>query len=183
MGTQEKPLCSIPKVCLVQLQAVPLLSLLLFSFLGAGPDLKKLSALGAILKDSPTSISRTLLSNYSFERFQEECQRILEQLQESSSFSVARNVAELAALPVDNVVIQEVPWSPAFFLFIPVDCISPTAKLVSSCWWLHFPSPMSGAAVGPDLHWLSGLSQHSLGPLPTRGSLAFTSHARLSRVQ
>ncbi|XP_058011704.1 spatacsin isoform X2 [Ahaetulla prasina] len=73
-----------------------------------GPDLKKLSALGAILKDSPSSISRTLLSNYSFERFQEESQRILEQLQESSSFSVARKVAELAALPIDNVVIQEV---------------------------------------------------------------------------
>ncbi|XP_029139153.1 spatacsin [Protobothrops mucrosquamatus] len=73
-----------------------------------GPDLKKLSALSAILKDSPISVSRTLLSNYSLERFQEECQRILEQLQESSSFSVARNVAELAALPVDNVVIQEV---------------------------------------------------------------------------
>lgn len=108
-GTQEKPLGSTPKVSLVvQSQAVPILLLLLFSFLGTGPDLKKLSALSAILKDSPISVSRTLLSNYSLERFQEECQRILEQLQESSSFSVARNVAELAALPVDNVVIQEV---------------------------------------------------------------------------
>ncbi|XP_013920684.1 PREDICTED: spatacsin isoform X1 [Thamnophis sirtalis] len=73
-----------------------------------GPDLKKLSALGAILKDSPTCISRTLLRSYSCEGFREECRRILEQLQESSSFSVARRVAELAALPVDNVVIQEV---------------------------------------------------------------------------
>ncbi|KAG8145260.1 hypothetical protein E2320_013619 [Naja naja] len=72
-----------------------------------GPDLKKLSALSTLLKDSPTSISRSLLSDYSLEKFQEECQRILEQLQESSSFSVARSVAELAALPVDNVVIQE----------------------------------------------------------------------------
>ncbi|ETE61251.1 Spatacsin [Ophiophagus hannah] len=88
-------------------QAVPILLLLPFSFLGAGPDLKKLSALSTILKDSPISISRTLLSDYSLEKFQEECQRILEQLQESSSFSVARCVAELAALPVDNVVIQE----------------------------------------------------------------------------
>ncbi|XP_025031102.1 spatacsin isoform X1 [Python bivittatus] len=72
-----------------------------------GPDMKKLSALSAILKDSSLSVSRALLSNYSFEKFQNECQRILEQLQESSSFSMARDVAELAALPVDNVVIQE----------------------------------------------------------------------------
>ncbi|XP_026565199.1 spatacsin [Pseudonaja textilis] len=72
-----------------------------------GPDLKKLSALRTILKDSPVSISRTLLSDYSLERFQAECQRILDRLQESSSFAVARRVAELAALPVDNVVIQE----------------------------------------------------------------------------
>ncbi|XP_070619126.1 spatacsin isoform X2 [Erythrolamprus reginae] len=73
-----------------------------------GPDLQKLSALGAILEGSPTSISRALLSNYSLERFQEECRRILEQLQEGGSFAAARRVAELAALPVDNVVIQEV---------------------------------------------------------------------------
>ncbi|XP_026548849.1 spatacsin-like [Notechis scutatus] len=72
-----------------------------------GPDLKKLSALRTVLKDSPVSISRALLSDYSLEKFQEECRRILERLQESSSFSVARRVAELAALPVDNVVIQE----------------------------------------------------------------------------
>lgn len=127
-GTQEEPLCSMPRGSLV---APPLLPWL-FSVLGTGPDLKKLSALSAILKDSPVSISRTLLSSYSLERFQEECQRILEQLQESSSFAVARNVAELAALPVDNVVIQEVPWSRAFLIFIPVDCVSSAAKLISS---------------------------------------------------
>ncbi|XP_061451638.1 spatacsin isoform X2 [Rhineura floridana] len=73
-----------------------------------GPDMKKLSTLSFILKDSPVSVDRAILSRYTPENFQDECRRILEELQERSSFSTARDVAELAELPVDNVVIQEV---------------------------------------------------------------------------
>lgn len=70
--------------------------------------MKKLSALSFTLKDSPVSIDCAILSNYTPENFQKECRRILEELQDQSSFLIARKVAELAELPVDNVVIQEV---------------------------------------------------------------------------
>nr|XP_020667859.1 spatacsin isoform X1 [Pogona vitticeps] len=73
-----------------------------------GPNMKKMSALSCILKDSSISIDPALLRNYTHENFQTECRRILKQLQERCSFSMARAVAELAELPVDNVVIQEV---------------------------------------------------------------------------
>ncbi|CAI5792574.1 Spatacsin_C domain-containing protein [Podarcis lilfordi] len=73
-----------------------------------GPDMKKLSALSFTLKDSPVSIDCAILSSYTPENFQKECRRILEELQDQSSFLIARKVAELAELPVDNVVIQEV---------------------------------------------------------------------------
>nr|XP_008120270.1 PREDICTED: spatacsin [Anolis carolinensis] len=72
-----------------------------------GPNMRKLSALSDVLCGSPVSMDRALLCSYSPENFQKECRRILEQLQERSAFSVARSVAELAGLPVDNVVIQE----------------------------------------------------------------------------
>ncbi|XP_066490937.1 spatacsin [Tiliqua scincoides] len=73
-----------------------------------GPDMKRLSALSWILKDSSISIDRAILSSYTPENFQNECRRILELLQERSCFSTARAVAELAELPVDNVIVQEV---------------------------------------------------------------------------
>uniref|UniRef100_A0A8D2LN51 SPG11 vesicle trafficking associated, spatacsin n=1 Tax=Varanus komodoensis TaxID=61221 RepID=A0A8D2LN51_VARKO len=73
-----------------------------------GADTKKLSALSYILRDSPLSVDRAILTNYTAENFQNECSRILEQLQERSAFSTAREVAELAELPMDNIVIQEV---------------------------------------------------------------------------
>ncbi|XP_054858575.1 spatacsin [Eublepharis macularius] len=73
-----------------------------------GPDMKKLSALSWILKDTSVSIDRAILSNYTPENFSDECRRILEQLQERSLFSIARDVAEMAKLPVDHVVIQEI---------------------------------------------------------------------------
>ncbi|XP_048337718.1 spatacsin isoform X2 [Sphaerodactylus townsendi] len=72
-----------------------------------GPDMKKLSGLCWILKDSSISISRALLSSYTPENFSNECARILEQLQERSWFSVAQAVAEMAGLPVDHIVVQE----------------------------------------------------------------------------
>ncbi|XP_048723410.2 spatacsin isoform X2 [Caretta caretta] len=73
-----------------------------------GPDVKKLCALSQILKDSSISINRSILTSYDTEYFQNECRSVLEQLQERGLFSLARKVAELAELPVDSVVIQEV---------------------------------------------------------------------------
>ncbi|NXC18575.1 SPTCS protein, partial [Corythaeola cristata] len=73
-----------------------------------GPYVKKLCALSETLKDSSISINRSILTSYSMETFQSECRSILEQLQEKGMFSLAREVAALAELPVDNVVTQEV---------------------------------------------------------------------------
>ncbi|NXA55832.1 SPTCS protein, partial [Nothocercus julius] len=73
-----------------------------------GPYVKKLCALSEILQDSSISINRSVLAAYSTETFQNECRSILEQLQDKGMFSLARKVAELAKLPVDNVVTQEV---------------------------------------------------------------------------
>ncbi|XP_035191411.1 spatacsin isoform X1 [Oxyura jamaicensis] len=73
-----------------------------------GPYVKKLWALIETLKDSSVSINRSILTSYDTETFQNECRSILEQLQEKGMFSLAREVAELAELPVDHVVTQEV---------------------------------------------------------------------------
>ncbi|NXX04372.1 SPTCS protein, partial [Larus smithsonianus] len=73
-----------------------------------GPYVKKLCALSESLKDSSISINRSVLTSYSMETLQSECRSVLEQLQEKGMFSLAREVAALAELPVDNVVIQEV---------------------------------------------------------------------------
>ncbi|XP_010215631.1 PREDICTED: spatacsin [Tinamus guttatus] len=73
-----------------------------------GPYVKKLCALSEALQDSPISINRSILTGYSAETFQNECRSILEQLQDKGMFSLARKVAELAELPVDNVVTREV---------------------------------------------------------------------------
>ncbi|KAK2524422.1 Spg11 [Columba guinea] len=73
-----------------------------------GPYVKKLCALSETLKDSSIPINRSILTSYSMETFQSECRSILEQLQEKGMFSLARQVAALAGLPVDNIVTQEV---------------------------------------------------------------------------
>ncbi|NWJ10608.1 SPTCS protein, partial [Crypturellus undulatus] len=73
-----------------------------------GPYVKKLCALSEALQDSSISINRSILTGYSTETFQSECSSILEQLQDKGMFSLAWKVAELAELPVDNVVTQEV---------------------------------------------------------------------------
>ncbi|NWW47329.1 SPTCS protein, partial [Pedionomus torquatus] len=73
-----------------------------------GPYMKKLCALSETLRDSSVSINRSILTSSSVETFRSECGSILEQLQERGMFSLAREVAALAELPVDNVVIQEV---------------------------------------------------------------------------
>ncbi|XP_054498298.2 spatacsin isoform X1 [Agelaius phoeniceus] len=73
-----------------------------------GPHLKRLCALSEALRDASISISRSILTACSLEAFQGECSSILEQLQERGMFSLAREVAALAELPVDSVVTQEV---------------------------------------------------------------------------
>ncbi|NXG41093.1 SPTCS protein, partial [Psilopogon haemacephalus] len=78
------------------------------NFLLDGPYVKKLCALSETLKDSSISINRSILTSYSMETFQRECRSILEQLQEKGMFSLAREVAALAELPMDNIVTREV---------------------------------------------------------------------------
>ncbi|KAJ8417174.1 hypothetical protein AAFF_G00284010 [Aldrovandia affinis] len=72
-----------------------------------GPDFQKLSLLSQILQDTPVSLSCCLLESGSTEVLQGECLRMLEQLQENGLFAQARQVAELAGLPIDGVVINE----------------------------------------------------------------------------
>ncbi|KAB1278144.1 Spatacsin, partial [Camelus dromedarius] len=81
------------------------LYLLLF---GAGPDVKKLCVLSQILKDTSIDINRVIITSYSLENFQHECRSILEKLETEGQFALARRVAELAELPVDNLVIEEI---------------------------------------------------------------------------
>ncbi|NWV24546.1 SPTCS protein, partial [Origma solitaria] len=73
-----------------------------------GPHVKKLCALSEALRDSSISIGRSILTSCSLEAFQGECSSILEQLQEKGMFSLAREVAALAELPVDGIVTHEV---------------------------------------------------------------------------
>uniref|UniRef100_A0A8C2YHM3 SPG11 vesicle trafficking associated, spatacsin n=1 Tax=Coturnix japonica TaxID=93934 RepID=A0A8C2YHM3_COTJA len=72
-----------------------------------GPYVKKLCALSEILKDSSVSIRCSMLTTCSPETFQDECRSILEQLQERGLFSLARQVAELAELPADSVILRD----------------------------------------------------------------------------
>ncbi|XP_072481651.1 spatacsin isoform X2 [Notamacropus eugenii] len=76
--------------------------------LSDGPDVKKLCMLSQILKDTSMAISHSLLTSYSTENFQQECRSIVERLQTEGQFALARKVAELAELPVDSLVIEEI---------------------------------------------------------------------------
>lgn len=73
-----------------------------------GPDFKKLSQLSQILADTPVPLSPCLLENYTTKSLQRECQRMLEELQDLTLFCQARKVAELAGLPIDRLIINEV---------------------------------------------------------------------------
>uniref|UniRef100_A0A8C8JD16 Spatacsin C-terminal domain-containing protein n=1 Tax=Oncorhynchus tshawytscha TaxID=74940 RepID=A0A8C8JD16_ONCTS len=73
-----------------------------------GPDFKKLSFLSQVLQDTSVSLSPRLLESYSPDILQGECQNMLEKLQDSGLFHKARQVAELAGLPIDSLVINEV---------------------------------------------------------------------------
>ncbi|XP_062849138.1 spatacsin [Trichomycterus rosablanca] len=72
-----------------------------------GPDFKKLSELSQILADTPVPLSPCLLENYTTETLQAECQKMLEMLQKLGLFSQARRVVELAGLPIDQLIINE----------------------------------------------------------------------------
>uniref|UniRef100_A0A2K6FDC4 SPG11 vesicle trafficking associated, spatacsin n=1 Tax=Propithecus coquereli TaxID=379532 RepID=A0A2K6FDC4_PROCO len=73
-----------------------------------GPDVKKLCLLSQILKDTSIAINHVIITSYSIENFQHECRSILERLQTDGQFPLARRVAELAELPVDSLVIEEI---------------------------------------------------------------------------
>ncbi|KAM4039369.1 spatacsin [Anomaloglossus baeobatrachus] len=73
-----------------------------------GMDILKLNTLCRILEDHPVVISKELLREYSPAALQVECQRLLQGLLEGRHFTLARQVAELAELPTDNLVIEEV---------------------------------------------------------------------------
>ena len=73
--------------------------------------MKKLCVLSQILKDTSIAINRAIITSYSLENFQHECRSILEKLETEGQFALARRVAELAELPVDDLVIEEVSLS------------------------------------------------------------------------
>ncbi|XP_013964966.2 spatacsin isoform X2 [Canis lupus familiaris] len=77
------------------------------NFFSDGPDVKKLCVLSEILKDTSIAINHVIISSHSLENFQHECTSILEKLAMEGQFALARRVAELAELPVDNLVIEE----------------------------------------------------------------------------
>ncbi|XP_045384024.1 spatacsin isoform X1 [Lemur catta] len=77
-------------------------------FFSEGPDVKKLCLLSQILKDTSIAINHVIITSYSIENFQRECRSILERLQTDGQFALARRVAELAELPVDSLVIEEI---------------------------------------------------------------------------
>ncbi|XP_008067820.1 spatacsin isoform X2 [Carlito syrichta] len=106
--------CFLLKLMLRQCKTQYELGKLLQLFVGVehlfsdGPDVKKLCALSQILKDTSIAINHIIITNYSIENFQHECRSILERLQIDGHFALARRVAELAELPVDNLVIEEI---------------------------------------------------------------------------
>ncbi|XP_063053178.1 spatacsin isoform X2 [Engraulis encrasicolus] len=72
-----------------------------------GPDVKMLSQLSQILQGTPVCLSPLLLERNSPDVLQGECQRMLQELQALGYFSQARQVADLAHLSIDTLVITE----------------------------------------------------------------------------
>ncbi|XP_017657798.2 spatacsin isoform X2 [Nannospalax galili] len=99
-----------PQQCQTQYELGQLLQL----FVGVehlfsdGPDMRKLCVLSQILKDTSITINHAVITSYSIENFQHECRSILEKLKIDGQFVLARTVAELAELPVDSLVIEEI---------------------------------------------------------------------------
>ncbi|XP_041442860.1 spatacsin isoform X2 [Xenopus laevis] len=73
-----------------------------------GIDVHKLSDLTSILQDHPVAISKELICRYSPEALRVECQRLIQMLLDKKIFSLAQRVAQLAELPTDSIVIEEV---------------------------------------------------------------------------
>ncbi|KAM4749057.1 spatacsin [Rhinophrynus dorsalis] len=73
-----------------------------------GIDIHKLSSLAQILHEHAVSISKDLLRDYSSAALRVECQRLMQILQDEGYFTLAQRVAELAELPTDSLVIEEV---------------------------------------------------------------------------
>lgn len=74
----------------------------------AGPDFKKLSQLSQVLADTPVPLSACLLEDYSSSGLQRESRRMMDELQELGLFTQARRVAQLAELPIDCLIVNEV---------------------------------------------------------------------------
>lgn len=75
-----------------------------------GPDFKTLSQLSQVLQGTPVSLSPQLLEGYSRDVLQKECQKMLQELQALGYFRHARQVADLAGLSIDDLIITEVCW-------------------------------------------------------------------------
>ncbi|XP_060709188.1 spatacsin [Hemiscyllium ocellatum] len=73
-----------------------------------GLDFRKLSRLSQLLQDTSISIDPSLLVDCSTGTLQNVCGQILDQLQKKGLFALARQVADLAQLPVDHLVVHEV---------------------------------------------------------------------------
>ncbi|XP_072326506.1 spatacsin isoform X1 [Scyliorhinus torazame] len=78
------------------------------AFIINGPDFQRLSRLSQLLQDTSISIDRSLLINDNTDTLQNVCGKILDQLQKKGLFALARQVADLAQLPVDHLVVHEV---------------------------------------------------------------------------
>ncbi|KAG5273066.1 hypothetical protein AALO_G00147240 [Alosa alosa] len=72
-----------------------------------GPDFKTLSHLSQVLQGTPVSLSPHFLERYSSDVLQQECQKMLQELQALGYFSQARQVADLADLSIDALIITE----------------------------------------------------------------------------
>ncbi|XP_058397457.1 spatacsin isoform X3 [Diceros bicornis minor] len=110
----KEQVCFLLKLMLQQCRTQYELGKLLQLFVGVehlfpdGPDVKKLCVLSQILKDTSIAINHVIITSYSLENFQHECRSILEKLEADGQFALAKRVAELAELPVDNLVIEEI---------------------------------------------------------------------------
>ncbi|XP_015991677.2 spatacsin isoform X1 [Rousettus aegyptiacus] len=110
----KEQVCFLLKLMLQQCRTQYELGKLLQLFVGIehlfsdGPDVKKLYVLSQILKNTSIAINPVIITTYSLENFQHECKSVLEKLEMNGQFALARRVAELAELPVDNLVIEEV---------------------------------------------------------------------------
>ncbi|XP_078283376.1 spatacsin [Rhinoraja longicauda] len=97
--------------CPTQYELGKLLQLLAdvdYTFVSSGPDFHKLSRLAHLLQETSISIDHSLFSDCSVETLQYVCGNILNQLQKKGLFVLARQVADLAELAVDSLLVNEV---------------------------------------------------------------------------